>query len=82
MCIWKQWKKPKTKMRNLIKMGIPKYYAHMAANSRKGHWLCSNLTTVKRAMTKERLINGGFYDLVTASYSICKNTKMILLDCA
>jgi len=70
MCIWKQWKKPKTKMRNLIKMGIPKYYAHMAANSRKGHWLCSNLTTVKRAMTKERLINGGFYDLVTAYQSV------------
>ena len=22
MCIWKQWKKPKTKVRNLIKMGV------------------------------------------------------------
>ncbi len=24
MCIWKQWKKPKTKIRNLLKMGVPK----------------------------------------------------------
>ena len=66
MCIWKQWKLPKTKKRNLIKMGIPEYFAHMAANSRKGHWFCSNLTTVKRAMSKEKLISGGFYDLATA----------------
>lgn len=27
MCIWKQWRLPKTKKRNLIKMGIPEYYA-------------------------------------------------------
>ena len=47
-------------------MGIPEYYACMAANSRKGHWFCANLTTVKRAMSKERLINSGFYDLGTA----------------
>ena len=73
MCIWKQWKKPRTKMRNLMKMGIPKYYAHMAANSRKGHWFCANLTTVKRAMTKERLINSGFYDLATAYQSVHVN---------
>ena len=73
MCIWKQWKLPKTKKRNLMKMGIPENYAHMAANSRKGHWFCSNLTTVKRAMTKERLINSGFYDLASAYQSVHVN---------
>ena len=73
MCIWKQWKLPKTKKRNLIKMGIPEYYACMAANSRKGHWFCANLTTVKRAMSKERLINGGFCDLATTYQSVHVN---------
>ncbi len=73
MCIWKQWKLPKTKKRNLIKMGTPEYFAHMAANSRKGHWFCANLTTVKRAMSKERLINSGFYDLATAYQSVHVN---------
>ena len=73
MCIWKQWKLPKTKKRNLMRMGIPEYYAHMAANSRKGHWFCANLTTVKRAMSKERLINSGFYDLATAYQSVHVN---------
>jgi hypothetical protein len=73
MCIWKQWKKPQTKKRNLMKMGIPEYFAHMAANSCKGHRFNTNLTMVKRAMTKERLINSGFYDLATAYQSVHVN---------
>ena len=64
---------PRTKKRNLIKMGIHKYYANMAANCRRGHWYCANLTTVKKAMTKERLINSGFYDLATAYQSVHVN---------
>jgi len=73
MCIWKQWKLPKTKKRNLIKMGVHEYYANMAANCRRGHWYCANLTTVKKAMTKERLIDSGFYDLATAYQSVHVN---------
>ena len=73
MCIWKQWKKPKTKLRNLKKLGIPEYFAQMAANSRKAYWFTSNTTTVKRALSKERLINSGFYDLATAYQSVHVN---------
>ena len=73
MCIWKQWKLPRTKKRNLIKMGIHEYYANMAVNCRRGHWYCANITTVKKVMTKERLINSGFYDLATAYQSVHVN---------
>lgn len=73
MCIWKMWKLPRTKKRNLIKLGIPKYYARMAANSRKGYWRTCNTTTVKRAITKERLIRAGFYDLAAAYQSVHVN---------
>ena len=73
MCIWKQWKLPRTKKRNLINLGIPEYYAHMAANSRKGYWRTSNTTTVKRALSKERLIRSGFYDLAIAYQSVRVN---------
>ena len=73
MCIWKQWKLPRTKRWNLIILGIPEYYAHMAANSRKGHWKTSNISLVKRALTKERLINNGFYDLAIAYQSLYVN---------
>ena len=70
MCIWKQWKLPRTKKRNLISLGIPEKYACMAANSRKGHWRTANTTTVKRALSKERLIHEGFYDLALVYQSV------------
>ena len=73
MCIWKQWKKPKTKLRKLKKLGIPEYFAQMAANSRKAYWFTSNTTTVKRALSKERLISSGVYDLATAYQSVHVN---------
>jgi group II intron reverse transcriptase/maturase len=70
MCIWKQWKKPRTKIRNLIKLGISDNYAKMAGNSRKGYWRSSNTTTVKRALSTKRLIRSGFYDVSLAYQSV------------
>ena len=60
MCIWKQWKKPKTKIRNLLKMGVPMELALQAGNSRRGHWFTTHTVAVNMAMTKERLINSAF----------------------
>ena len=73
MCLWKMWKRPRARMRYLMKLGIPERYAHMAANSRKGYWRTSNTTTVKRALSKERLISKGFYDLANAYQSMHVN---------
>jgi hypothetical protein len=36
-------------------------------NSRRGYWFTTHTVAVNMAMTKERLINGGYYDLATAS---------------
>lgn len=73
MCIWKQWKKPKTKVRNLMRMGVPKDLAWQAGNSRRGHWFTTHTVAVNMAMTKERLISSGFYDLATAYQSVHVN---------
>ena len=73
MCIWKQWKKPKTKVRNLIRMGVPKDLARQAGNSRRGYWFTIHTAAVNMAMTKERLIGSGFYDLATAYQSVHVN---------
>ena len=64
--IWRQWKKPGTKLRNLIKLGIPELFARMAANSRKAYWFMAETTTVKRAISNERLIRAGYFDLSEA----------------
>ena len=37
MCIWKQWKKVKTRYRNLKKLGSTHYQAIRHANTRKGN---------------------------------------------
>ena len=73
MCIWKQWKKPRTKARNLIKMGVPEDLAMQAGNTRRGHWFATHTVAVNMAMTKERLINSGFYDLATVYQSVHVN---------
>ena len=73
MCIWKQWKKPRTKAHNLIKMGVPEDLANRVGNTRRGHWFATHTVAVNMAMTKERLINSGFYDLATAYQSVHVN---------
>ena len=73
MCIWKQWKKPKTKVKNLRKMGVSEDLAWQAGNSRRGHWFTTHTVAVNLAMTKERLISSGFYDLAAAYQSVYVN---------
>ena len=73
MCIWKQWKLPKTQKRKLIGLGMPEWVACEGAYSRKAYWRMANTGAVKRALTKERLINWGFYDLTTAYQSMHVN---------
>ena len=73
MCIWKQWKLPKTRRRKLMGLGLPEWAACEGAYSRKSYWRMSNTGVVKRALTKERLINWGYYDLTTAYQSLHVN---------
>lgn len=38
MCLWKQWKRPRTKLRELRALGLPEWVCWELAMSRKGHW--------------------------------------------
>ena len=73
MCIWKQWKLPRTRKRKLLGLGLPEWVACEGAYSRKAYWRMANSGVVKRALTKERLIHWGFYDLATAYQSVHVN---------
>lgn len=70
VCIWKRWKLPRTKYRNLRKLGILKHNAYKTANSRRSYLFASNTVVVVMALTKERLIRNGFYDLSIAYQSM------------
>jgi len=60
MVIWKQWKRIRTRWRNLIKLGINKNKAWEWANTRKGYWHTANSFILTRSVTSDRLRQAGF----------------------
>lgn len=53
--IWKQWKKPKTRITNLIKCGVSPEKARCVAYSRKGYTHMAHSQTLQTTISKERL---------------------------
>jgi len=41
MCVWKQWKRVRTRYRELRALGLPERVVHIMANARKGYWRMS-----------------------------------------
>ena len=64
--IWKRWKKPKTMLRKLVHLGVPRKYAYMAAYTRRGYWFTVHTGAVQRALSNEKLDAWGFPDLAKA----------------
>jgi len=61
--IWKQWKNPRTKCRNLIRLGIDKQKAYEWSNTRKGYWRISSSYILHRSLTDEKLAQLGYMDI-------------------
>ena len=59
MCIWKYWKKPKTKYKELRKLGISEYNAYMVANTRRGYYWVACTVVLHMAISNERLRQKG-----------------------
>ena len=64
MYIWKQWKKPKTKVANLRKLGIPADKAYQWDNSRLGYWRIAGSPVLKRSITNKRLAATGYFSIL------------------
>jgi group II intron reverse transcriptase/maturase len=60
MVIWKQWKRIRTRGRNLMKLGIVKYKAWEFANTRKGYWRTAKSPILTRSVTSDRLRQAGY----------------------
>ena len=56
---WKQWGRPRTRRRKLMRLGIGREEVHKASRSRKGPWRISHTSIVHRAMTIEWLESQG-----------------------
>jgi RNA-directed DNA polymerase len=56
---WKQWKRPRTRRKRLIRLGIDRTVVHMATRSRKGPWRMSSNKWVQMAMNDAWLRRQG-----------------------
>ena len=63
MYIWKQWKKPKTKVTNLRKLGIPADKAYQWGNSRLGYWRIAGSPVLKCSVINQRLVAAGYFSI-------------------
>ncbi len=62
MYIWKQWKKPRTRIAALRKLGIPDWQAYEWGNTRLGYWRVAASPILSRSITDEKLAQAGYYD--------------------
>jgi group II intron reverse transcriptase/maturase len=60
MCIWKAWKRPGTRVANLIKCGVPKQKAYEWGNTSKGYWHIANSWIATRATPDDALHRAGY----------------------
>lgn len=63
-CIWKQWKRIRTKFKALVKLGIDKRKAYEWANTRKGGWRIAHSSILTRTITNKRLNEKGYISLM------------------
>ena len=70
MYIWKQWKKPRTKVANLKKLGIPADKAYQWGNSRLGYWRIAGSPVLACSITNERLAAAGYFSILNCYESL------------
>lgn len=75
MCIWKQWKRVKTRIASLRKLGVSKQKAYEWGNTRKGYWRIAHSPILHTTITCERLKQKGYTPL-TEMYSLRRKTLM------
>ena len=73
MYIWKQWKRPKTRVKNLKKLGMEDWKAYRNGNTRKGYWAVAGSGILTHTITNERLVQAGFYSLLARYESVHSN---------
>lgn len=67
MCLLKQWKRCKTRLRNLAKLGIPEDWGGRIAFSRKKYWRLANTPQVSKALGLAYWREQGLVSLVDRS---------------
>ena len=63
MAYWRQWRKPRTKVRNLLKLGVPIQSAVACGITSKGPWRSAKTPGIQQALSNAYLKSQGLYAL-------------------
>ncbi|WP_279306852.1 group II intron maturase-specific domain-containing protein, partial [Paenibacillus pseudetheri] len=69
MCLWKQWKRVRTRIRELRALGVPEWAYFKMANSRRGAWEMSRNTN--NALTTSYWEAKGLKSLLSRYLELC-----------
>ena len=64
LILWRQWKKPKTRAKKLIQLGIEKARAYNSAYNGRGPWWNSGASHMNAAITSKWLKQQGLVSLI------------------
>lgn len=70
MVVWKQWKRVRTRCKNLIKLGISKSKAYMFSNTRKSYWRTAKSPILSTSVSNESLQKAGYLFFSTYYLSV------------
>jgi RNA-directed DNA polymerase len=63
MGYWKQWRRPRTRITNLLKLGTSQRQAILTGISRKGYWRLSKTLATHTGMTNDWLAQQGWLSI-------------------
>lgn len=64
-CIWKDWKKPERKRKNLVRLGISFGQAYAWSRTRMGGWAVAQSPILVTTVTLERLAKRGYESMLS-----------------
>lgn len=70
---WKQWKKVKTKFKELKKLGVEEEKAWICANMRNGSWYCGGYFVLQTAFNNKKLRELGYPTFTEFYLKVCEN---------
>ncbi len=62
-CYWKQWKRPRTRIRQLERLGAKSHLAYQWGNTRKGYWRIAHSPILQRTLNNTFLKKEGLLSL-------------------
>ena len=65
MCYWKQWRRARRRIGELIRLGAPRYHAILTGLSRKGYWHLAKALSTNSGLSNEYLRQQGLVSLRT-----------------